>query len=42
MWELVAKGAVPSGKIGGRRLVPVKALEDWVEQKFAAEATASV
>ena len=36
--ELVAKNAIPSFKIGGRRLFSVEALKAWIAAKVAAAA----
>lgn len=40
MYDLVAKGSIPSITIGNRRLVPVAALNELVNQALAGSQTA--
>ena len=34
LYPLISRGEIPSFKIGGRRLVPVKALESFIERQL--------
>lgn len=36
--ELVYKGAVPAVKVGTRWIIPVKALENWLDQQLKEQA----
>jgi len=33
LYPLISNGTIPSFKLGGRRLVPVKALESFIERQ---------
>jgi excisionase family DNA binding protein len=39
MYALISSGQIASIKIGRRRLIPVKALEDWIATKLAETAS---
>lgn len=36
--ELALKGTIPSLRVGSRVLLPVKALEEWIEARLAEDA----
>jgi len=40
MYELLARNEIASIKVGRRRLIPVRALEDFAERKLAETVTA--
>ena len=40
MFDLVRRGSVPSIKVGKRRLIPARALSEWVERQQAEQAAA--
>ena len=37
-YELIARGEIPSVKVGGCVRVPVAALQSWIAQQLAAKA----
>jgi excisionase family DNA binding protein len=41
-YELIASGQLPRVRAGRRTLVPVTALQDWVDRQLLAEVSAEV
>lgn len=40
--NLMYSGELPSVKVGKRRLIPVKSLENWLEQKLQEQQTSGL
>lgn len=41
LYELIAKGTIPSIRVGGAIRVPISALKEWVDREVAARKETS-